>query len=400
MESVFVARQPIFRRDLSLYGYELLFRAGASADSADIGDGDSATSEVIMNTFTVFGLQDLVGEAPAFINLTRRFLVESGPLPLPLEQTVIEILEDVEIDDALIESARRLKKEGYTIALDDFRYSPAWEPLLALADIVKVEVETLFSGDGEPLLDFLRTFDVKILAEKIEDYEQLRRCRELGCDYFQGYFLSRPAIASSTTITTERIAITELLARIHAPETDLLDLEKIISHDLSLSYKLLRYINSAYYRRNFEIRSLRQAVMMLGFHELRRWASIVALCSITDKSEELINMLLIRAKMCELIAEQVAPDHVEASFIAGLFSGLDALLDRPLEEVLERLPLAADIKQALLEHRGPVGDVLTSVRAYEEADPSGLHLPDFTAEQVRQHYLNALQWQQQQAFGI
>lgn len=398
MENVFVARQPIFRRDLSLYGYELLFRAGASAVSADVRNGDSATSEVIMNTFTVFGLQDLVGDATAFINLTRRFLVESGPLPLPLEQTVIEILEDVEVDEALIEAIGRLRDEGYTIALDDFRYSSDREPLLRQADIVKLEVDTLLAPEAPALLEFLRRFDVRILAEKIEDYEQLRQCRELDCDYYQGYFLSRPAIASSTAITTERLAITELLARIHAPETDLLDLEKIISHDLSLSYKLLRYINSAYYRRAFEIHSLRQAVMMLGFRELRRWASIVALSSITDKSEELVNMLLVRAKMCELIAEQVAPDQIDSSFIAGLFSGLDALLDRPLEEIIERLPLAGDIKLALLEYRGPVGEVLASVLAYEDADPSGLHLPAFTADQVRQHYLNALQWQQQQLF--
>lgn len=397
MENVFVARQPIFRRNLSRYGYELLFRANATAASAQIRDGDSATSEVIMNTFTVFGLRDLVGDSPAFINLTRRFIVESGPLPLPIEQTVIEVLEDVKVDDVLIEAIGRWRSEGYTIALDDFSYSGNKEPLLQLAHIIKLEVTTLMSPDAPELLRFLRGFDVRILAEKIEDHEQLRHCRELGCDYYQGNFLSRPVVASATRNTNEPSAVTKLLARIHDPATDLLDLERIISRDQFLSHKLLRYINSTYYRRIFEIPSLRQAVMMLGIRELRRWASIVALSLIDEKPEELRNMLLVRARMCELIAEKVTPDIAEFSFMAGLFSGLDALLDRPLEEILERLPLIDDVKLALLEHRGPVGNVLASVLAYEDADPSALHLPDFTAEQVRQSYLDALQWQQQLA---
>ncbi|MDQ2069239.1 EAL and HDOD domain-containing protein [Natronospira bacteriovora] len=394
MENVFVARQPIFRRDLSLYGYELLFRSGVS-NAANIGDGDSATSEVIMNTFTVFGLDDLVGEATAFINLTRRFLVETSPLPLPTRQTVIEILEDIRIDDELIAAVERLKADGYTIALDDFHYTPDSDPLLHMADIVKLEMSTLNSPDAQNLIDRLRQFDVKILAEKIEDYGQLERCRSLGCDYFQGFFLSRPDISATTAIPTERLAIMELLAKMHDPKADIADMETVIGRDLSLSYKLLRYINSAFYRRAFEIRALRQAIMMLGMKELRRWGSIVSLCNISDKPDELVNLLLIRAKMADLLAKDMFPDEADACFIAGLFSGLDAMLDRPMEEILQRLPLADEIKEALLHRSGPAGQVLTAVLGYEEADPSGLHLPQLTAEQVRQHYLAAVHWQQQ-----
>lgn len=395
MENVFVARQPIFHNDLSLYGYELLFRAGI-ANEALVSNGDSATSEVILNTFTVFGLHDLVGDCPAFINLTRRFLVETRPLPLPLGQTVIEVLEDIVVDAELLAAVKRLKAEGYTIALDDYRHSDASEPLLHLADIVKLEMDSLMAPGADELVAKLRRFDVRILAEKIEDYRQLEHCRALGCDYFQGYFLSRPDVSAGTTISTERLAILELLARIHDPDTEIRDIEGVIRRDLSLSYKLLRYINSAYYRRAYEINSLRQAVMMLGMRELRRWASIVSLCNFADKPEAVVHDLLVRAKMCELVATGICPEHADSCFITGLFSGLDVLLDRPMEEVLERLPLASDIKRALLDRAGPAGNVLDCVLAYESADPSGLHLPNMTAEQVRQHYLSALQWQQAQ----
>ncbi|MCP1726883.1 EAL and modified HD-GYP domain-containing signal transduction protein [Natronospira proteinivora] len=396
MESVFVARQPIFNRKLQLYAYELLFRSGIKV-SADFSDGDAATSEVILNTFTVFGLDELVGKAPAFINLTRRFLVQQDPLPLPQDRTVIEILEDVVIDEELIRSVERRKREGYTIALDDFFYTPQSEPLLEMVDIVKLEVPTLLDGQAPSLIEHLKRFNLTLVAEKIENQSQLDHCRELGCDYFQGYFLSRPDISSGTRLSSERIAMMELLGRLHDPEADILDLESVISKDLALSYKLLRYINSAYYRRAFEIRSLRQAVMMLGMRELRRWASIVSLSQASEKPEELINQLLVRAKMCELIAEEIAPDYSDVAFIAGLFSGLDALLNCTMEEALEKLPLAAEIRQALLEREGPVGEFLGAVLAYENADSIGLNASLVTPDRLRERYLAALQWQQRQS---
>ncbi|MEA5446785.1 HDOD domain-containing protein [Gammaproteobacteria bacterium AB-CW1] len=395
MENVFIARQPIFRKNLSLHGYELLFRSGIT-ETAQVNDGDSATSEVIMSTFTVFGLQDLVGDSTAFINLTRRFLVESGPLPLPSDRTVIEILEDVSVDDELLAAVQRLKKQGYTLALDDYNYSRETEPLLELVDIVKLEMPVLLGDGAEDLIKKFRSYDLTVLAEKIEDRPQLEHCRSLGCDLYQGFFLSRPDISSDTTLSTERLAIIELLSKIHDPDAEIPELEAVISRDLSLSYKLLRYINSAYYQRSFEIRSVRQAIMMLGMKELKRWASIVSLCNATDKPEELVKLLLVRAKMAELLANDLSPELADACFMAGLFSGLDALLDRPMEEILTRLPLAEDIKKALIEGVGPTGEILNNVLAYEVADPSGLHLPKLTAEEVRQHYLSALQWQQSQ----
>lgn len=394
MDRVFIARQPIFRRDWSLYGYELLFRSDWS-NRAEFEDGDSATSEVIMNTFTVFGLNDLVGENPAFINLTRRFLTGDLPLPLPSEQTVVEVLEDTTLDRELIDSIKQLRSQGFSIALDDFRHRPGTEKILPWVDIVKIEMGDLRKPDAANMIAGLRKYDVRILAEKLESREDFEHCRELGCDLFQGYFLSPPKVESDRNLSSNRQAVLDLLVRVNDPDADLEDLEKLIQRDISLSYKLLRYINSAYYRRSYPIESIRQAVVMLGLRELRRWASIVSLCSLSDTPDELIKLLLIRAKLCELIARDLAPDYPDAAFMAGLFSDLDEVLGKPMAEVVGQLPISDVIRQALVDHTGPVGMALQRATEYERADQRALKDPALSPDQIRQHYLNAVNWQQE-----
>lgn len=395
METVFVARQPVLDKDLSRYGYELLFRSGLG-NAASMGDGDSAISEIIMNTFSDATLDDLVGDSPVLINLSRRYLLKSAPLNLPSQRTTIQILDDIQLDEAALESVRELKSVGYAIGVDDFQYSRASDSLLDMIDVVKLEMPTLLSSEGAYLIERLRRFNVAVIAGNIEDYSQFERCRAIGCDYFQGFFLGRPNNRLNSDIPSDSKDSLALLGESHAASTDLKALETIISRDPSLSEKLLRYINSAMYHHAFEIRDLNQAIMMLGINELRRWISIAVLCDAPGKPDELITLLLIRARMAELLSLEMAPQQSDACFMAGLFSGLDAVFSAPMETVVDQLTLPQDIRDSLLYRTGSVGQVLLAVLAYEEGDPSGLHLPLLTAEQVRQRYIDSIHWHQQQ----
>ncbi len=396
METAFVARQPVLDQNLDLYGYELLFRSGPG-DAVSMGDGDSAISEIIMNTFSTVTLDDLVGNSPVLINLSRRYLLRSAPLSLPIQRTTIQILDDIHLDDAALESIRQLKSLGYTIAVDDFQYSRASDSLLNIIDVVKLEMPTLLSSDGPHLIERLRRYNVTVIAGNIEDYSQFERCRAIGCDFFQGDFLSRPDTRVTPHTPSECKTYLALLAEIHDPATDLQALEALIRKDSSLGEKLLGYINSAIYHHAFEVRDLNQAIMMLGINELRRWLSIAVLDRAPNKPDELLTLLLIRARMAELLSLDMAPRQSDTCFMAGLFSGLDAVFSAPMETVTDQLTLPDEIEDALLYRTGPVGQVLLAVLAYEEGDPSGLHLPLLTAEQVRQYYIDSIHWHQQQS---
>lgn len=399
MDKVFIARQPIFRRDGSLYGYELLFRSD-HVNRAEFEDGDAATSEVIMNTFTVFGLPDLVGRNPAFINLTRRFLTGELPLPLPIRQTVVEIPEDTKLDEDLLEAVKRLRSQGFSLALDDYRDRPEADRILPWVDIVKIEMDQLRGNDAGKLVEKLRSYNVRLLAEKLESQQDFDRCHDLGCDLFQGYFLSPPQVESDHSLASTRQAVLELLARVNDPEAEIETLEAVIQRDMSLSYKLLRYINSAYYRRAYPIESIRQAVVMLGLRELRRWASIVSLCSLSETPSEMVKILLVRAKMCELMSHDMAPEYPDAAFMAGLLSGLDEVLAKPMNEIVQQLPISETIRRALVDRTGPVGDPLKRAIDYERVDIGALKDSPLSPEQIRQHYLNALNWQQEMLAAI
>jgi len=392
MENVFVARQPIFKKGMKLHGYELRF-THCSKSSVGLIDPDQAASEVILNTLNTFPLEDLVGPQPAFINLTRYFLLQQYPLPFPKQGAVVQILDDMTIDPPLIEAVRKLKQSGYTVAVDGDLDDEAAAPLMPMVDIVKLRM----NGPPSPLtrerIHKLQSEGTQVLADQITTAEELAHCVTLGCDFFQGNNLSIPSTGGKEKLAAEKTTLLELMAELHAPEPDILDLEKIIRRDVSLSYQLLRYINSAYFRRSFEIRSLRQAVMMLGLRELKRWVSVLSLHQAPGKSDEMIKQLLVRGRMAELLADRIAPDYRESCFMTGLFSGLDVLLDAPMSQVVEELPLAPDIRRALLQHEGIVGQIVQAVLAYELADSEKIKASPLPPGEFRDHYLNALQWQ-------
>lgn len=397
MHDVFVARQPIFDRDLNIFGYELLARRANTAAAPAI-DGDTATAEVILNTFTAIGFEELVGEHYAFLNMTRGFLLQQRPVTLPATRVVLEVLEDMPPDAALISALKGWAERGYTIALDDFILRESMLPLLDVVDIVKVEIGALTEAELEEHVRVLRGYKPRLLAEKVETQEQFELCHRLGFDYFQGFFLERPQVLQGTSISTARLPVVMLLAALYRPEVDVEELEEIISRDVSLSYKLLRYLNSPLFPVRRRIDSIYQAVVYLGMQELRVWASLVILSAVPGTPRALVVTLMVRAKMCELLARSLGSADPRSCFTVGLFSGLDALLDAPLPQILDRIALGEEMTAALLRRQGDCGRILECVLHYEQADWDHIARLDVAPQAVINAYLEAVRWANQAPF--
>jgi EAL and modified HD-GYP domain-containing signal transduction protein len=391
MHDVFVGRQPIYNRRLDVIAYELLFRSSES-NQAGFLDGDQATSQVVLNTFMEIGLETIVGQKPAFINLTRDFILQDYSQVFPADRVVMEVLEDVAVDDQLIEAVRGLSAQGYTIALDDFIYHESLHTLVEIADIIKVDILALDRAALQEHVTILGHYDVKLLAEKVETQDDFKYCKDLGFDFFQGYFFCKPEVIKGRRIPANRLVILQLLVKLQDPETDFGELELIVSRDVSLSYKLLRIINSAFYSLPRQIDSLRQALLMLGTRFITSWVSLIILSGIDDKPHELMITAMTRAKMCELLATALGHRNQESFFIVGLFSALDALMDSPMEEVLESVPLSDEIRAALLEYEGILGTSLHCVLAYERGNWHEVHCPGLDHGAITDAYLGAIAW--------
>lgn len=393
MKNVFVGRQPIFDGDLKVFAYELLYRAAQSATtSAGTIAGDAATTTTIINTFVEIGLDNLVRDKYAAINLTEKFLLEENQLPFTPRHVILEILEDIPVTPRLVSSVERLVGQGYIIALDDYLYNPSHKPLLELASIVKIDLMVLDRQQLAQHVKILKKYNVKLIAEKIETPEEFIHCRNLGFDYFQGYFLSRPQVVSAKSLPANRLMVLNLLAVLHDPNSEPEDLTEAINTDVTTSYKLLRLINSAAFNLRREIESIQQGVLLLGRRQLMSWASMLAMNSLDDRPNEILRTAMTRAKMCELLADKINVPDTDSYFTVGLFSALDILLQQPLPRLLEPLPLSDDIVAALLYRKGLMGDVLSTVLAYEFADWKHVRLEQLSTDDIFIANIEAVTW--------
>ena len=390
MHNIFIGRQAIYDRNMQACAYELLYREGETLTAPRM-DGDQATSRVLLNTFTEIGLERIVGDKPAFVNLTRSFFIDQPPIPFDKSRVVLEILEDIKVDEQLIKVIKSLNAQRYCLALDDYRFEPKWDVILPCIDIIKVEVPVLNFDRIENQLEKLRHYNLKLLAEKVENRKEFRHLHQLGFDYFQGYFFSRPQIVSGARIGENQLVILRLLARINDPEVDIGELEKLLSMDPGLSYKILRFINSAALSLPRKIDSINQAVIYLGLQRIRAWASLIALSRIENKPQELFNKSLIRAHMCARLVEETHPENRETAFTTGLLSILDLLLDRTLTEILTELPLSTEAKRVLLQHTGVTGQALSCTLAYEENRWEQIEFPDLELPKIQEIYLNSIE---------
>lgn len=399
MQDIYIGRQPIFDRDLNVFAYELLFRSGTQNHAGEF-DGDQATSQVIVNAFIEIGLEQIVGPHLAFINLTRSFVTTQAPLPFPKDRVVLEVLESIRPDAEVITGVRDLAAQGYSVALDDFVFHEDLKPIIEVASFVKIDLMTLSREQLDEHVRLLRRYDVKLLAEKIETQEEFEHCKQLGFDYFQGYFLSRPNIVQSTQLPPNRLAVLQLLAKLQDPQSDAADIETLISQDVALSYKLLRYINSAFFAFPKKIESLRQAVVYLGTQAIKTWVSLLVVAGLGNKPAELVSQAMQRAKMCELLAKTAKRPHTETYFTVGLFSLLEALMDTPLEKILESLPFTDEIRRALLQQEGLYGEALSCAIAYEKGDFLRAHFDRLAPSQMTDIYLASARWADQSASAM
>jgi len=370
--SVFVARQPIFHRAKNVHGYELLFRSGRE-NRFDGTDGDACTLDVIANSFATIGLDVLTAGHRGFINFTRNLLLQDVASLLPPDQVTVEVLENIEADDEVTAACRRLKDAGYALALDDFVLTDPNHPLLDLADIVKIDFMATPQEEQKRVADFLNGRKIKALAEKVETDEDFRRAEEDGYTYFQGYFFARPSIHEGKEVSASKLARLRLLEQVNRPEIAVDDVEEIISQDVALTYKLLRFINSAWFGLRHKISSIRHALVWLGPKEVRKWFALVSLRDMgTDKPNELFLQALTRAKMAEGIAPAARmQEDAPELFLMGMFSLMDAVLDMPMSQVLTKLPLDEQIKTALLGGSCPFRWVYDLIAAYERGNWEG-----------------------------
>lgn len=391
MAELLVGRQPIFNRTMEVYAYELLYRSG-EGNRAVFSDADQATTQVILNALIEMGLESIVGESMAFINLTRNFLVGKFPILLPSNRVVIEILETVDSDPQLIAAVSELRKSGFTLALDDVADLERITPFCNIASIIKLDLMQIDRVDLPDIVAGVKQSGFKVLAEKVETQADYNLCRRLGVDYYQGYFLCKPNVVRSQKMDSSRLVIMESIAKLQDQKTNFTDLENIIARDVGLSYKLLRLSNSGYYSFTTEVKSLRQAISLIGLDTMRGWMSLILMSSLVDKPPELTNIALQRARMAESMAKIYGQPQPEIYFLVGLFSVLDALMDQPMAQVIPELNLSPTISDALLNYAGLPGFILKAIKAYETGDwatVKTLNIPDETLTNI---YLDSIKW--------
>jgi EAL and modified HD-GYP domain-containing signal transduction protein len=313
------------------------------------------------------GMEQITGGTKAFINFTQELLVQKIPLLFPKESLIVEILENVIPTDAVILACREIATAGYLLAMDDFIYDSALEPLIAMAGIIKIDIRMTPGDQAKAIFDRLSGHTVKFLAEKVETYQEYETYMEMGFDYFQGYFFSKPQVLKAHDISTSKISLLQIMAEVNRDDMQILAVDALISRDVSVSLKLLRYINSPYYSRGQEIASIRQAVLRLGEAGIRRFIPILFMSAFAeDKPNELIRASVIRARFCELLWRNTNTQlRGPELFTLGLFSLIDAIMDESMDTLLDKLPFSKNISTALLSNTGEMSEYLNLVRAYE-----------------------------------
>jgi EAL and modified HD-GYP domain-containing signal transduction protein len=399
----YAARQPILDKDKNLYAYELLFRDSVDNVFPQI-DGDEATSKMIEASQFNMGISGFTGSKPAFINFTLDTLAKGYPEMIAPDEVVIEILETVKPGKKLLGICKKLHDEGYTIALDDYEHQKVWLHFYPFIKIIKIDIQQSSRETINKVCDIVKDFPhIKLLAEKVETHEEYNNMCDLGFDYFQGYFFAKPEMIKTKSLSPSQIAMAELLYETSKSALDLNNITKVFERDVSLSYKLLRYANSAIFKRRNEISTIKQALVILGSGELKRFIGLMfAVTANPNKPSELINLAMTRAKFCELIIQNSNLQlDVSIAFLTGLLSMIDAILDEEMETILEKLPLSQEIKDPLLTGKGLMAAVIKLIELIEQAnwDKTNIVIEKLKLDQdkVIEDYNQALAWADDQS---
>lgn len=367
MEKAFVGRQPILNKNELIFGFELLFRKGQTT-SSNITDGTSATATVLVHSLNDFGLNNLIGKKKAFINVNYEILSSGFCELLPAENTVFEILEDVKVTHNLIEKCKFLKSKGYKIALDDFIYHESLKPLIDIADFIKIDIMGQKKENLKELVRLLNSYPATLLAEKVETKEEFLLCLNLGFQLFQGYFFERPTIIEGSTISTSQFTLLELFNEL-SREGEIDHIEKIFKKSPELDVKLLNFINSAAFYHSQKITSIRQGIIILGYRNLQKWISLMLFTKpgVDIKSNPLLERAAIRGFIMEFLSNKITKNKNigDQAFIVGILSIAHAILNITIKELTEKLNLSEEIKHALIDREGLLGDLLSLIEMLE-----------------------------------
>lgn len=392
---VFVARQPIYDASMAVVAYELLYRASPRSRSAQIGDAGTATLDVIAGAALEIGLDRLAGGLPVHINFPEELLERLPDLPLQAERVVVEVLEDVRANPQVLQGIRTLRARGHRIALDDYSPQTSDPRLLEVADIVKIEVIHPPADELSRLARDLTAKGFQLIAENVESREDFERCIGLGFTGFQGNFLQQPETFRARRVPVSRLGALRLASALQNVDYSLDEVERLLSQDVSLSYRVLRCINSSYYNLPRRIDSIRQAVVILGLDTLRQLSGLLCLQGLDDRPPSLILQAITRGRMCEQLGKLGGARDAGPFFITGLFSLLNALLGVPTRKVVEELPLTSEVAKALVVGEGPLGAALQCTRAYERGVWDHAVYADLAPHLIRAAYVDALFWAEQ-----
>lgn len=362
----FIARQPILDREKDVFAYELFFRDGKNNCYPNV-ERDDATTKLINRKYQTLGLDDISCNKKSFINFQSETLLKGLPTNLDPENIVVELVADSLSNGGLLDMCKHVKKMGYKLALDDYRLLPDWREYLPYVDMLKVNAN---QGDLDVLSKNVGRFidaNVQLLADKVDSQENFAIFKEMGFDYFQGYFFSRPESVSNKDLPTSKLTLVELMGASSSDSFDVESINSVIEHDVGLSYMLLRFINNPTINKRYKITSLRHALNYMGEVEIKKFIALLALANLSDdKPLELLHLSLVRAKFCDLVgAEKSIGNNPPTAFLVGLFSMLDALLDQKMESLLEKMPLVDEVKEALLGEQNELFVYLMLVKAFE-----------------------------------
>ena len=392
MSKLSIARQPILDTSLKTFAYELFFRTPGSRDAGlSPANADLATARVMMSACVDGGADDIVGGKLAFINATSSILNSGTVELLPRDGVVLELdVAPEELDDAL-RAAERLFVAGYRLALDNYQWSPRNERLLDLAKFVKINLRHGVTRMRQQM-GILAERELEVIGTRIETQDERNACVDAGIDYVQGYFICRPLIASTRELPGPRLGLLRLLAEIWRSDVSLLDLERIVRQDVTLTYRLLRIANSSYFSRGSRIKSIRQAIALLGIDGARRWVSLLSMSKVEDKPFELLAIAMIRGKMCESLAREAYCVDRESFFLVGLLSVIDAMLDRSMESLLDLLQVSEPLFEGLVHRTGIMGAALRCVIAQEQGDWEHAVFDPLPRDVIQDAYLEAIRW--------
>lgn len=391
---VLLARQPIFTKSQDVVAFELLFRDTEGNFVEGLKDED-ATLGVLLGTYSSITKGGSVQSLPCFLKVTDSFLLNNDVPELPKRSFVLEILGHSEVTPEFISRVKGLAQQGYRLALADYDpHNPKFEPLLNIVHVLKLDIQRLGLDNIPPLLQRLRTYQLELMADKVETQAEFRRCLEMGFALYMGYFLSKPEPVKGKKITGNKVVLLQLLTEMQRPTATAQSVEQIALHDPVLTYRILRVVNSAAFNLKREISSLSHAIALLGMEQIKRWVLLFLTSTEKSKPDELTRNMLIRGRFCELLAEMLERNEPVDYFIVGLLSQLDVLLDMEMEELLSQVPLQQTMKDALINRSGPYGELLRQVEHYERGEFDQLSLPlDRPFYEVA--YRHSLNWAQQ-----